>query len=82
MQILINLCESAYKEMCENGIDVVDYDIRQMMKKAIIIKKEIVTCKNCKYWHDNGISSTCDKNIGHGFPEDYFCANGERKQNE
>lgn len=39
---------------------------------------EIVTCKDCKHWHDDGIMTTCDKNIGHGFPRDYFCADGER----
>lgn len=41
---------------------------------------EIVTCKDCKHWHDSGISSTCDKNIGYGFPKDYFCADGERRE--
>lgn len=41
---------------------------------------EIVTCKDCKHWHDDGIMTTCDKNIGHGFPGDYFCADGERKE--
>lgn len=39
---------------------------------------EIVTCKNCKYWHDNGIMTTCDKTIGNGFPKDYYCADGKR----
>ena len=41
---------------------------------------EIVTCKDCKYWHDDGIMTTCDKNIGHGFPQDYFCADAERRE--
>ena len=41
---------------------------------------EIVTCKDCKHWHDDGIMTTCDKNIGNGFPRDYFCAYGERKE--
>lgn len=40
---------------------------------------EIVQCKDCKYWHDHEWSSTCDKNIGHGFPSDYFCADGKRR---
>ena len=39
---------------------------------------EIVTCKNCKYWHDDGIMTTCDKTIGNGFPKDYYCADGKR----
>jgi hypothetical protein len=43
---------------------------------------EIVTCKNCKYWHDDGIVTTCDRNIGNGFPRDYYCANGERREQD
>lgn len=45
IQVLIGLSESAYKEMCENGIDYVDYDIRQMMKSAVVIKRSI--CDSC-----------------------------------
>lgn len=41
---------------------------------------EVVTCKECKYWHDDGIMTTCDKNIGNGFPKDYYCADGERRE--
>lgn len=41
---------------------------------------EIVVCKHCQYWHNDGITTTCDKNIGHGFPEDHFCADGKRKE--
>lgn len=45
IQVLISLTESAYKEMCENGIDNVDYDIRQMMRNGIVINKNI--CDSC-----------------------------------
>ena len=31
--------------MCENGIDNVDYDIRQMMKNGIVINKSL--CDSC-----------------------------------
>lgn len=41
---------------------------------------EIVTCKDCKHWHNDGIMTTCDKNIGHGFPSDYFCADTEKRK--
>jgi hypothetical protein len=41
---------------------------------------EIVTCKNCKYWHDDGIVTTCDRNIGNGFPQDHYCADAERRE--
>lgn len=43
---------------------------------------DIVQCKDCKYWHNHEWSSTCDKNIGNGFPSDYFCADGERRADE
>lgn len=45
LQVLVSLSESAYKEMCENGIDNVDYDIRQMMKNAVVIKRSL--CDSC-----------------------------------
>jgi hypothetical protein len=41
---------------------------------------EIVTCKDCKYWHDDGIVTTCDRNIGNGFPQDHYCADAERRE--
>lgn len=43
---------------------------------------DIVYCKECKYWHNHEWSNTCDKNIGNGFPSDYFCADGERRADE
>lgn len=46
IQVLISLTESAYKEMCENGIDNVDYDIRQMMKNGTVISRNL--CDSCK----------------------------------
>ena len=45
LQVLVSLSESAYKEMCENGIDYVDYDISQMMKNGMIINKNL--CDSC-----------------------------------
>lgn len=41
---------------------------------------EIVECKDCKYWHEGISYDTCDKHIGHGFPSNYFCADGERRE--
>jgi hypothetical protein len=41
---------------------------------------EIVTCKDCKHWHNDGIMTTCDKNIGNGFPKDHYCADAERRE--
>ena len=45
IQVLISLPESAYKEMCENGTNNVDYDISQMMKNAVVIKRSL--CDSC-----------------------------------
>lgn len=45
IQVLISLSESAYKEMCENGIDNVDYDIKQMIKDGIVIRRNL--CDSC-----------------------------------
>ena len=43
--------------------------------------KEIVRCEECKYWEENGATSTqwlpCMDNIH--YPKDFFCARGERK---
>lgn len=44
--------------------------------------KEIVRCKECMYWHEHEWYNTCDKHIGHGFPSDYFCGDGERRNDE
>lgn len=41
---------------------------------------EIITCKDCKYWHDDGIITTCNQNIGYGFPSNHFCADAEKRK--
>lgn len=46
IQVLLSLSESAYKEMCENGIDNVDYDIRQMMRYGVVISRNL--CDSCR----------------------------------
>ena len=43
---------------------------------------DLVTCGECKHWHEGEWYNTCDKHIGHGFPSDYFCADGERRNDE
>lgn len=47
LQVLVSLSESAYKEMCENGIDNVDYDIRQMMKNGKVVNSDRNLCDSC-----------------------------------
>jgi len=39
IQVLISLSESAYKEMCENGVGRVDYDIKQLMRDGVLLPK-------------------------------------------
>ena len=43
---------------------------------------EVVRCKDCRYWLDDGIMTTCDKNIGNGYDAEYYCADGKRKEQE
>lgn len=62
---------------CNGSTLVFDYQDKRHPDCPLI---EIVTCKDCKYWNNDGNKTTCDKNIGYGFPEDYFCGNGERKK--
>ena len=45
VQVLVSLSESAYKEICENGIDNVDYDISQMMRDGTVVNKNL--CDFC-----------------------------------
>ena len=45
IKVLISLSESAYKEMCENGTDNVDYDIKQLMRDGIVISRNL--CESC-----------------------------------
>lgn len=62
IQVLISLTESAYREMCENGIDNVDYDIRQMMRDGIVISRNLCdSCINNNCIFQSGIvRSHCD----------------------
>lgn len=39
IQVVISLTESAYQEMCENGVDNVDYDIRRLMQNGKVLPK-------------------------------------------
>jgi len=39
----------------------------------------ITRCKDCKYWHDDGIITTCEKHIGNSIPREHFCSWGEEK---
>jgi hypothetical protein len=43
---------------------------------------KIVTCGECIHRHEHKWYNTCDKHIGHGFEDDYFCKYGERRSDE
>ena len=43
---------------------------------------DLIRCGECMYWHEHEWYNTCDKHIGHGFPSDYFCGDGERRTDE
>ena len=51
------------------------------LKHKFLEKTRIVRCRDCKYWHNHGITTTCDRNAGNDFPSDWFCADGERMAN-
>lgn len=46
--------------------------------------QELVRCKDCKHGEDWGVLIACGKARGFGLTHDknWFCADGERKQNE
>lgn len=43
-----------------------------------IIEIDLVRCGECIHRHEHEWYNTCDKHIGHGFEDDYFCKYGER----
>lgn len=47
-----------------------------------LIEIDLVRCGECMYWHEGEWYNTCDKHIGHGFPSDYFCGDGERRNDD
>ncbi len=80
-----------YSYSCMQGAKEIPVPwIRQMEERASDCPLvEIVTCKDCKYYRNKGNKySYCTKrlnvdSITDRYREpDYFCANGERKENE
>ena len=43
MKLLIEIAENNYKEMCEHGIERMDFDIQRMMKNATSIPDTATT---------------------------------------
>jgi hypothetical protein len=67
-------------ERFEGACKYTDFGDYQTKRNPSCPLVEIATCKDCKYWHDDGIMTTCDKNIGHGFHRDHYCADAERRE--
>ena len=42
--------------------------------------KPLVLCKECRWWHDDGIMTTCQRHVGNGYPADCFCADGDMRK--
>ena len=55
-------------------------DDEMQVHRYPLIEIDLVRCSECMYWHEGEWYNTCDKHIGHGFPSDFFCADGERSK--
>lgn len=64
----------------ETGAKFIKGDDKWYFKHPNCPLVEIVTCEECEHWHDDGVMTTCDKNIGHGFPRDHYCADAKRRE--
>ena len=40
----------------------------------------VIRCKECKFWINAGIIKSCKKHLGFGYFENWFCADGERRE--
>lgn len=66
-----------------NGYRLAHDHIEELITRTIptVDAVEVVRCKDCRFWHNDGIMTTCDRMIGNGYEANWFCANGERKDN-
>lgn len=67
----------SWNYVCSINLKDIDFNESERAEHCPLV--EIINCKDCRYWHNDGIMTTCDKNIGHGFPSDHFCAESEVK---
>lgn len=44
--------------------------------------RDLVFCKDCKYWITEGNMSMCSQQFFYGRADNWFCANGERRETE
>jgi Zn-finger nucleic acid-binding protein len=63
-------------------IKALQYDRAQYQKGYNDRDKEIVRCKDCEFWINDGIIKSCKKHLGFGYFENWFCADGERRTDD
>jgi len=49
------------------------------MDKMMSTTIPVIRCKECKFWSNDGIIKSCKKHLGFGYFENWFCADGEKK---
>lgn len=63
-------------EFDENGVGNITLEAMDLLMGMVNI--DLVRCGECIHRHEHEWYNTCDKHIGHGFEDDYFCKDGER----
>lgn len=73
-------------ENCRNCSTLMDWEVKELIDKMPTIDAvEVVRCKDCKYnkgtkvWLDGDVTIDCDNGMGYP-PPDWFCADGERRE--
>ena len=68
-------------ENCRNCSTLMDWEVKELIDKMPTIDAvEVVRCKDCKYREQEEIGMVyCPNVIGGWTPNDWFCADGERK---
>lgn len=64
------------KEWAKWSLEVTD--VHDNSLEAKVTDLDLVRCGECIHRHEHEWYNTCDKHIGHGFEDDYFCKDGER----
>lgn len=94
---LMNHINNSIEEMTKVGVAINRDSLWRLINYAIeaapTIDAEVVRCKDCKYntlsvCYKNRITGkeewykVCEKNVEIEIKDDWFCANGERKESE
>lgn len=65
---------NSFKGAKKLGVDAIKYYVDNTLTI------DLVMCRECKHRHEHEWYNTCDKHIGHGFEDNYFCSYGERRK--